>query len=377
MTKTELQKKTKAELLELAKQKGIKVGTTSTKDEIISLLTGEKTTKTVAKKTEKPTKAPTTPKTPKSKTSGTALQPSREPLDPIMAGESKKFEIEDYRQKKTPVTPDLSDIYEIPESYNENRLTLLVQDPYWIHAYWDLTEDTKNKLRSEGHSLAIRLFYGNRQTLDIEVNMNAKNWYINVPMPNTSYRGELGYFQHGVFVSLTGSNHITVPRDKPAEQKTPAAAGSSEASPSLRSEETIKLERQEKLFERSGGYVIHKLVGSEVVSEWISAPSGLSSGQVSSGSGGMAIAQAPRKRKFWAELHTELIVYGATEPTAKVTLGGVPIQLTPEGTFSIRFYLKDGSHSVPFIATSEDGVDTIEITPFVNKYTTREERTNF
>ncbi|MFN4217577.1 MAG: hypothetical protein ACK4HQ_09285, partial [Brevinematales bacterium] len=83
-----------------------------------------------------------------------------------------------------------------------------------------------------------------------------------------------------------------------------------------------------------------------------------------------------RKRKFWAELHTELIVYGATEPTARVTLGGVPIQLTPEGTFSIRFYLKDGSHSIPFIATSEDGIETIEITPFVNKYTTRQDHMN-
>jgi len=54
----------------------------------------------------------------------------------------------------------------------------------------------------------------------------------------------------------------------------------------------------------------------------------------------------------------------------------VPIQLSPDGRFSIRFYLKDGAHSVPFVATSEDGVDTIEITPFVNKYTTRIERQN-
>ncbi|URA10351.1 DUF4912 domain-containing protein [Thermospira aquatica] len=372
MTKTELQKKTKAELLELAKKQGVKVGASATKDEIITLLMGEKASQTETPKTKKSKKTTNAPKI-----SETVAQPSQETLDPIMAGESKKFEIEDYRQKKAAVTLDLSDIYEIPESYNENRLTLLVQDPYWIHAYWDLTEDTKNKLRAEGLTLAIRLFYGEKQTLDIEVNMNAKNWYINVPMSNTTYRGELGYIQHGVFVSLTGSNHITVPRDKPAEKKTPTPKAGEEASPSLRSEETVKLERQEKLFERSGGYVIHKLVGSEVVSEWISAPSGLSSGQVSSGSGGMAVSQPPRKRKFWAELHTELIVYGATEPTAKVTLGGVPIQLTPEGTFSIRFYLKDGSHSVPFVATSEDGVDTIEITPFVNKYTTREERTNF
>ncbi len=371
MTKTDLQKKTKAELLELAKEKGIKVGASATKDALIDMILSAGETTKPAKKSP----SPAAKKAPSRKKTEPIPEPPREAFDPITAGESKKFEIEDYRQVRSSVMPDLSDIYDIPDSYNENRLTLLVQDPYWIHAYWDLSQETKKKLQSENLGLVIRLFYGEKQTMDIDVNLNAKNWYINVPLPNVSYRGELGYIQHGVFVSITGSNSITVPRDKPAERPTPKAGY--EASPSFRKEETLAAEKQEKLFERSGGYVIHKLVGSEVVSEWVSAPSGLSSGQISSGSGGMAVVQPTgRKRKFWAELHTELIVYGATEPTAKVTLGGVPIQLTPEGTFSIRFYLKDGSHAIPFVATSEDGVETIEITPFVNKYTTREDRLN-
>jgi len=362
MTKTELQKKTKAELLELAKTRGIQPPSSATKEKLIEMILSTPETKP-ARKTTKSQKSEPLP------------EPKREAFDPITAGESKKFEIEDYRQPHTAVTPDLSDIYEIPQSYNEDRLTLLVQDPYWIHAYWDLSERSRHKLQSEGVSPVIRLFYGDQQTMDIEVHLNARNWYINVPLPNVTYRGELGYIQHGMFFSLTGSNSITVPRDKPAEKPSTASAPK-EVSPSLRQEAIVAAEKQEKLFERSGGYVIHKRVGSEIVSEWISAPSGLSSGQVSSGSGGMAVAQPGKRRQFWAELHTELIVYGATEPTARVTLGGVPIQLTPEGTFSLRFYLKDGSHSIPFVATSEDGVDTIEITPFVNKYTTREDRTN-
>ena len=62
-----------------------------------------------------------------------------------------------------------------------------------------------------------------------------------------------------------------------------------------------------------------------------------------------------------------------TDPSAKVTVGGMPVKLTPDGKFSIRFVLKDGSHSVPFVAVSKDNVDRIEITPFVNKNTERKD----
>ncbi|MFN3659951.1 MAG: DUF4912 domain-containing protein, partial [Brevinematales bacterium] len=217
MTKTDLQKKTKAELLELAREKGIEVGASATKDVLIDKILSAGETKTPTKKS--PLQA--TKKAPSRQKTEPIPEPHREAFDPITAGESKKFEIEDYRQVSSSLIPDLSDIYDIPESYNENRLTLLVQDPYWIHAYWDLSQETKQKLQSENLGLVIRLFYGEKQTMDIEVNFNAKNWYINVPLPNVSYRGELGYVQHGVFISITGSNSITVPRDKPAEKTSP------------------------------------------------------------------------------------------------------------------------------------------------------------
>ncbi len=46
---------------------------------------------------------------------------------------------------------------------------------------------------------------------------------------------------------------------------------------------------------------------------------------------------APPPAGFWLNINAELIVYGATEPGAQVTLGGRPIQLRPDGTFSCRF----------------------------------------
>ena len=95
---------------------------------------------------------------------------------------------------------------------------------------------------------------------------------------------------------------------------------------------------------------------------------------VSSASGGIAsmaspVKKIPKQRKFWMVVNTELIVYGATEPDAKVTVQGKPIQLRPDGTFSLRFALPDGKQVIPCEGTSADEVETITITPIVGKET--------
>ncbi|HXE42117.1 MAG TPA: hypothetical protein VN516_03745, partial [Candidatus Baltobacteraceae bacterium] len=60
---------------------------------------------------------------------------------------------------------------------------------------------------------------------------------------------------------------------------------------------------------------------------------------------------------FWFNVNAELIIYGATEPNAKVTLGGNQIKLRPDGSFSYRFSLPDGKYDLPAVAVSADGTD--------------------
>ena len=68
--------------------------------------------------------------------------------------------------------------------------------------------------------------------------------------------------------------------------------------------------------------------------------------------------EAPEeKRKFWFNIQAELIVYGATEPDAQVTVGGNKIALRPDGTFTLRFSLPDGIYEVIARAVSKDGSD--------------------
>ena len=58
---------------------------------------------------------------------------------------------------------------------------------------------------------------------------------------------------------------------------------------------------------------------------------------LSSPFGGMEVP-----KNFWFNVNAELIIYGATEPDAKVTLGGHEIKLRSDGSFSYRFSLPDG-----------------------------------
>ena len=65
-----------------------------------------------------------------------------------------------------------------------------------------------------------------------------------------------------------------------------------------------------------------------------------------------------RQRGFWFNVNAELIIYGATEPDANVTIGERTIKLRSDGTFSFRFALPDGNIPLPAAAHSADGEET-------------------
>jgi len=77
-------------------------------------------------------------------------------------------------------------------------------------------------------------------------------------------------------------------------------------------------------------------------------------GEVESVSSPTAPAEQP-PGGFWFNINAELVIYGATEPGASVTIGGRPISLRPDGTFSCRCSLPDGEHAVTVSALSLEG----------------------
>ncbi|MEK6237818.1 MAG: hypothetical protein N2C14_24170, partial [Planctomycetales bacterium] len=51
----------------------------------------------------------------------------------------------------------------------------------------------------------------------------------------------------------------------------------------------------------------------------------------------------------------KLVVCGATEPGAQVTLQGDSVELRPDGVFTVCFQLQDGRQIIPAVAWSADG----------------------
>jgi len=72
--------------------------------------------------------------------------------------------------------------------------------------------------------------------------------------------------------------------------------------------------------------------------------------------GGLAAPEVPGKPPgFRLDVNADLVIYGSTEPGAKVTIGGRAIRLRPDGSFSYRFTLPDGRYELPIRAVSSGG----------------------
>jgi hypothetical protein len=80
-----------------------------------------------------------------------------------------------------------------------------------------------------------------------------------------------------------------------------------------------------------------------------------------------------KERGFRLRVATELILYGSTEPDAKVTIQGKPIKLRRDGSFTARWALPDGTIEIPVVAVSGDGVEERTIDTDVRKKSNEKE----
>jgi hypothetical protein len=73
----------------------------------------------------------------------------------------------------------------------------------------------------------------------------------------------------------------------------------------------------------------------------------------------LELAERPgaAQKGFWFKVNAELIIYGSTEPDAHVSIGGRPIRLRADGSFSFRFALPDGAYELPVLAIAPDRHD--------------------
>jgi hypothetical protein len=257
---------------------------------------------------------------------------------------------------------------ELPNGYGKDRIVVMVRDPYWLHCYWELTSNAVHRAEAalardwHGAKPIIRLLDvsardSSSETIvrDIDIHGGCNNWYIDVPNPPRSYRIDIGYLsKNGQFYVLARSNVVTTPR-----------AGMSDIIDENWSD--IDLKKAERIYAMSAGFdpTASSLELKQLFEERLRRPMG-SPSITSFGSGAFFYG---KQRKFWFQLDAELIVYGATEPNAKVTLQGEPVKLRPDGTFTMRFSLPDSRQIIPAIAASADGIEERTIVLAVERNT--------
>jgi uncharacterized protein len=301
---------------------------------------------------------------------------------------------------------------ELPEGYGQSRVVLMPRDPQWAYAYWDIPNENKATMRSQGgQQLALRLY----DATDIDINSQvphsvqeypcdemAREWYLPVPVSDRDYIVEIGYRTFdGRWLLLARAAAVRIPPTYPsdwvddhfvtvdwdsdlkgatvAELKQPSRTivtykktsdtiydqifGMAQGSESLRVAGSLYGSMQ-----HAAGAVHEQSLSSYVfpsgVGLWaLPTASGISgltasgiSGLTASGMGMFSASAAPvRPRQFWLVADAELIVYGATEPDATVTIGGQPIELNSDGTFRYQMSFQDGLIEFPIVAVAADG----------------------
>ncbi len=241
-----------------------------------------------------------------------------------------------------------------PHSPAQDRLVVMVRDPYWLHAHWELSPQSVQRAQSalgqHWHATrpVLRLYHvaadgASGLQREIPIHGGVNHWYVDVQNPPQQYRMEIGYLTAGgQFFCLAHSNTVTTPQ-----------AGTSDSV----DENWADIDQNaDRIFAMSGGYSPHgtSLELQELLEERLRRPMG-NPMQTRYGGGASRVLAEASELPFAVD--AELIVYGVSHPHAHVTLQGEPVPLRPDGSFTVRMSLPDRRQVIPVIASSSDGVE--------------------
>jgi hypothetical protein len=236
----------------------------------------------------------------------------------------------------------------------QDRLVVMVRDPYWLHAYWELAPRSLERAQSA----LGQFWHTTRPTLrvftiasdgtavlqrEITIHGGVKHWYVDVQNPPQQFRMEIGYLTaSGQFYCLARSNAVTTP-----------PAGTSDSV----DENWVDIhENADRIFAMSGGYTQQgtSLELQELLEERLRRPMGTPM-RTRYGVGASRVVADAHDLSFAVD--AELLVYGVCDPHAHVTLQGEPVPMRPDGSFTVRMSLPDRRQVIPVIASSPDGVE--------------------
>ena len=240
----------------------------------------------------------------------------------------------------------------VPE---RDRIVLIVRDSFWLQGYWEITAATVSRIK-----IAMGIYWhkafpvlrlleissrGNTNSFEevakeIPIQGGASNWYINVPDQNKSYRLAIGYVlpseneESDRFHLIAKSNEVlTMPTNCEGDQSWSDITNNAE-----------------KYYAQSGGYDSARVSADlkDVFEEKSEQP--LHS---------VAIQNIPSLSRFGADLEfkvdAHLVIHGATDSNANLTIKGAPVPINDDGSFVLRMELPEKRQVLPIIASSFDG----------------------
>ena len=129
----------------------------------------------------------------------------------VRVGE-KKYEVAADEELEAPG----EDPFPLPVRYNETKVVLMIRDPHWAFAYWDIEAQKAQRVRKDANfeQLVLRVHdCGPSSSFDIPIQWEDSSWYIYLPNADCEYGLDLGYLAAGRFKLLARSNTIRTPRE--------------------------------------------------------------------------------------------------------------------------------------------------------------------
>jgi len=279
-----------------------------------------------------------------------------------------------------------SSLTEAPSPKIGTWIVFLPRDPQWAYVFWEILDHDRELAQVAGAGqLCIRLVDvtdltsggSHRHTMqEVTVESHAKDWYLSIPLSGRAYRAELGYRKiGGGWLPLAMSSVALVPRLHPSERICDQFIPFSLENRMLQPLDTAPLEPHD-----TGKQNLHEILYQAATNpayRWCQLGHGseafqatelrnsavLATGNQSSGIGGLLNSSNAsgtrgvdlRQRDLWLVADAELILYGATDPNARLSIGDEKMQLAGDGTFRVQVPFRDGQQIYSITTESFDG----------------------
>lgn len=339
-----------------------------------------------------------------SSSSSTSANTPRLRLAPLPVDTSAhKFDLKP--SSETPASqepPAYEYLGELPEVYGTKKLFLTARDPNYLFAYWDLNWEQFQEAENAAHDRKVFLqvyHAAGDRVQQIQIHNGTRQWVIHVSEPDSAFYTEIGYYKwDGGFEVVTRSGLASTPRDTlswkthadfvtipfnftfqqlwelvrdlllPGEDLAEALARLEAVGHTFPFQTFVGRflsdDAHEALFDYMRNDLVRKIqVGSFEITEILKRQlqEQVTSGQWSVPPTSLSSpfgASFGVERNFFMHVNAELIIYGGTDPKAKVRVDGQEIALRPDGTFSYHFKFSDGRYHIPITAESPDKVET-------------------